>query len=458
MKTPLLQLLFYFLVLLFSTVPSYGTHAYVALGLDAPTTGIPATPEEIKGLRAVCSGSLAGYSIEPVAGALSYTWTVPAGWMIVSGQGGTQLYVAPGANGGTISVKAENQYGVSEARKLEVIIVGIPSQPEAIVGPSGLCVGGKVVYQVHSVREDVAYMWSIPAGWVLLAGQGTGEIEVMRVAGEGIVHVASRNQCGYRTEASLVVKVLSPISNNLAGESQKVCEGEMPKPLTGSAPTGGNGTYVYLWESSTLSASEGFAPAVGINENQQYTPGSLSATTWFRRKVVSGDCEHTSEPAQISVLPAPDKPAVEQISATELRAALKGDYYEWRRNGVLLESHSQSIQFDVAGAYDVRVRQAGCFSPYSDVLEVKLAEESAGPNVIMSLQPGRGQLIISAKEPLAKVELILFNLQGREVYRKKLQQLNAPITLELGQLPDGIYILSLQTPELYLKQKVLLQR
>jgi hypothetical protein len=87
-----------------------------------------------------------------------------------------------------------------------------------------------------------------------------------------------------------------------------------------------------------------------------------------------------------------------------------------------------------------------------------LAEESIRPDVIMSLQPGRGQLIISAKEPLFKVELLLFNLQGREVYRKKLEQLNKPIALELGQLPDGVYILSLQTPELYLKQKVLLQR
>jgi hypothetical protein len=448
MKASLLQLLFAILILLVSSSPSHG----------APTTTIPATPGEIKGLRAVCPGSLTAYSIDPVAQALYYTWAVPVGWMIVSGQGGTQLYVAPGANGGTISVRAENQYGVSGARKLDVGIQEAPSQPEVIVGPADLCAGGKVIYQVQSVRADVSYMWSIPAGWVLLAGQGTGEIEVMRVAGEGIVYVASRNQCGYSTEASLAVTVLSPISRNLAGNSQKVCAGEMPMLLEGSTPAGGNGTYVYLWESSTQNASEGFAPAVGVNNNQHYTPGLLTATTWFRRKVVSGDCEHTSESSQINVLPVPDKPSVAQLNDTLLQANIQGEYYEWRRNGELLASHGQYLYFDAAGGYDVRVRQGDCFSPYSDVLNVVLAEESIRPDVIMSLQPGRGQLIISAKEPLFKVELLLFNLQGREVYRKKLEQLNKPIALELGQLPDGVYILSLQTPELYLKQKVLLQR
>lgn len=92
------------------------------------------------------------------------------------------------------------------------------------------------------------------------------------------------------------------IAGNTIGENQEVCTGTAPEALTGSAPTGGNGQYTYLWESSTTSPTGGFGPAAGTNTGQSYTPGNITQTTYYRRVVTAGDCTpSTSEVVTIQV-------------------------------------------------------------------------------------------------------------------------------------------------------------
>ncbi|KAF0197149.1 MAG: hypothetical protein FD166_2108 [Bacteroidetes bacterium] len=84
---------------------------------------------------------------------------------------------------------------------------------------------------------------------------------------------------------------------------EPVCAGSSPGQINGSVPTGGNGSFTYLWESSTTSATAGFVAATGTNNQQNYTPGNLSQTTWFRRTVISGGCNNTSRVIRITVTP-----------------------------------------------------------------------------------------------------------------------------------------------------------
>lgn len=86
------------------------------------------------------------------------------------------------------------------------------------------------------------------------------------------------------------VTVTGPLANNTVSGDQTICPSNTPAQLTGSLPTGGTGTYTYLWESSTTSASAGFAPAAGTNNTQNYQPGAISVPTWYRRTVTSGSC------------------------------------------------------------------------------------------------------------------------------------------------------------------------
>ncbi len=83
----------------------------------------PATPSAITGSTAICA-STPGliYSVAPVVNATTYTWTVPAGWSIISGQGTNTVTVTAGNNSGNVSVYASNFCGNSGVRNLSVTV------------------------------------------------------------------------------------------------------------------------------------------------------------------------------------------------------------------------------------------------------------------------------------------------------------------------------------------------
>jgi hypothetical protein len=75
---------------------------------------VPATPGSISGTATVCQGSTNTYSVNPVSGATSYTWTLPNGW---AGSSVTESIQATVNSSGTISVTANNSYGSSRLHK-----------------------------------------------------------------------------------------------------------------------------------------------------------------------------------------------------------------------------------------------------------------------------------------------------------------------------------------------------
>ena len=89
----------------------------------------------------------------------------------------------------------------------------------------------------------------------------------------------------------------------LATYTEPVCSGNIPGTISGTLPTGGSGSFTYLWESSTSGPSSGFIAASGSNNGQNYTPGALTQTTWYRRTVTSGGCSNTSSVILIKVSP-----------------------------------------------------------------------------------------------------------------------------------------------------------
>ncbi|MFH7015977.1 T9SS sorting signal type C domain-containing protein [Flavobacterium sp. FlaQc-47] len=75
--------------------------------------------------------------------------------------------------------------------------------------------------------------------------------------------------------------------------TEPICNNTSPGLITGSDPTGGNGTYAFSWSVSTTGATSGFTAAPGVNNVRDYTPGLLTTTTWYKRTVTSG--MYTSE-------------------------------------------------------------------------------------------------------------------------------------------------------------------
>jgi len=106
-----------------ASVNACGTSSQSCLTVTVNT--IPATPGSITGLTSVTNGQGGVvYSIAAVPGATTYTWSVPSGSTITSGQGTTSITVTFGATSGDVCVTASNTCGTSASSCVAVTVTG----------------------------------------------------------------------------------------------------------------------------------------------------------------------------------------------------------------------------------------------------------------------------------------------------------------------------------------------
>ncbi|GHA65529.1 hypothetical protein GCM10007389_18010 [Pontibacter akesuensis] len=191
-----------------------------------PTAAVPAPPVAITGPLEVCQGE-AGYtySISPIAGVKSYTWSAPEGWVITSGNGTTSIKVKAGPEGGNITVAAVNDCGAGTAAVLAVSVVpSPPDKPGAITGLASVCASQKnIVYTIQPVNGATSYRWSVGVnnGWSIVSGNGTTSITVNAGAVATTIAVQAINACGVTSETQLTTVVTDGVPVK-------------PGPITGS--------------------------------------------------------------------------------------------------------------------------------------------------------------------------------------------------------------------------------
>ncbi|WP_207433516.1 ice-binding family protein [Sabulibacter ruber] len=215
----------------------------------SPTTGIPALTATIQGQAAVCANTdQLTYSISSTNAASSFTWQVPAGWVITSGQGTNQITVKAGSNSGTIQVSAKNGCGQSTSRSLAVSVSGaIPPTPAKITGPANLCANqGEVTYSIAAVAGATSYTWAVPTGWTIVRGQGTTSL-VVRVGGSTAqVSVTASNACGTSTASALNVNMSgsAPAAIGAIAGDKAFCVSTAPRTYSVAEV---EGTKTYTW-------------------------------------------------------------------------------------------------------------------------------------------------------------------------------------------------------------------
>ena len=252
----------------------------------------PSQPDNINGSDAVCAGGGQQiYSISPVSGATSYTWTLPSGW---SGNSTTTSITAisgTNAQSGNITVKASNNCGSSATRTKHVTVNSAPSTPGNIDGSDAVCAGGaQQTYSISPVSGATSYTWTLPNGWNGSGSSTTTSITATPEANAQSGHIAvkANNNCGSSSFRTKYVTVSTPPS----------------------APTEINGTTdINLGESTTLTAFGGnegsgcqYQWGIGtcgnnIISNQTgisiiVTP-TITTTYWVRR-VGNSPCNETT--------------------------------------------------------------------------------------------------------------------------------------------------------------------
>jgi hypothetical protein len=228
----------------------------------------PAAPTSIVGNNSVCTNSSYVYSVNPVQGATSYTWTLPNGWTGNSTSDTIQVTVGP--NGGTITVTASNVCGSSNATTLAVVVdTAAPAQPSVIIGDTTVCQNSTQTYSAFSAGAT-SYTWTLPNGWT---GSSTSDsIQVSAGSNGGTITVIANNGCGSSAPQTLAITV-NPLP-------------DVTVSYNANTLTANQAGATYQW----IDCNNNNAPISGAN-NQSFTPTTSGS---YAVVVTLNGCSDTS--------------------------------------------------------------------------------------------------------------------------------------------------------------------
>jgi len=150
--------------------------------MNIEVTTTPDSPAAVTGPSAPTLASTAIYHTDAVSGATSYSWSVPEGWIINSGQGTASISVSVGSSMGDISVTASNVCGTSSAVSNSatpwrpIVASGGTISTYTADGTNGV---NGAVYKVHSFTVVGA------ASFDVLEAGTAGLVDFLVVAGGG---------------------------------------------------------------------------------------------------------------------------------------------------------------------------------------------------------------------------------------------------------------------------------
>lgn len=104
------------------------------------------------------------------------------------------------------------------------------------------------------------------------------------------------------TSNIITIFVQGALTNTGIGANQVICEGFAPLLLNGELPVGGGGNPSYQWQTSTDNLN--WSNILNTN-TQNYQPGILTVTTYFRRRVDASECSAVSNVITVTVNPKP---------------------------------------------------------------------------------------------------------------------------------------------------------
>lgn len=203
-----------------------GTQGQVVVGVYSE----PVTPGPVTGPTVgACAGSTQTYSITPVNGATSYTWTAPLGSIISSAAAsGNPLTTSAttvdvtfpaGFTVGTLSVVASSGCGSSNPRVVQ--LRSIPMKPGRIFGLLyGLCDLANVAYNVDPVPGALSYNWTLsPASAGTINGNGNNAITI--------------DFTGSFTVATLCVTAINDCGSSITRCQRLYAPPQTPGPIAG---------------------------------------------------------------------------------------------------------------------------------------------------------------------------------------------------------------------------------
>jgi PKD-like domain/Secretion system C-terminal sorting domain len=225
----------------------------------------------ISGPLSLCDGASATFSISPVTGATQYSWTIPVGTTLVSGQNTPSINIIYGSTSGSITVTPGNSCGTGTQASVAVTvnpnlapIVGYTALPSEAV-----CAGTAVTLSGTGAQT---YTWS---------GGITNAVSFVPDSTRNyIVTGTGSNGCTNSSNVTITVNPIPAVGITVL-PSTTLCEGD-------SVNLSGTGAFTYTWTG-------------GITDGASFVP--LSDDTFIVTGTANG-CTN-SDTVSITVKPGP---------------------------------------------------------------------------------------------------------------------------------------------------------
>jgi len=271
----------------------------------------------ISGQTCGIPGTSYTYTISPMSFSGTMTWTLTGG--VITGSSstsasgsplpninvtwstgyatGTIHLVAPGGTANlTVTLTTALAGGTITANGSQNINNGAtPATISCGVASGGYCTP-TYNYQWQSSTDDVSF--SAVSGATsqnLSFSSGLTQTTYYR----RMVTETNTSNTAYSDVATIIVyPALS--AGTISPSSATINYNTSPGALSGTTPTGGNSTYTYQWQSSPDNSTW---TNVSSATSQNYTPGNLTATTYYRRQVTSNGVTASTNTSTITVYP-----------------------------------------------------------------------------------------------------------------------------------------------------------
>ncbi|HNP97803.1 MAG TPA: DNRLRE domain-containing protein [Bacteroidia bacterium] len=212
----------------------------------------PAAPGPVSGPVGVCRNQTGiVYCVNPVAGATSYTWTLPSGVTGSSASNCISVNFPANYGGGFICVTANNGCGSSSATCINAPVLTVkPAVPGSIIGNTIICGPGTHTFSTPLVANATSYNWSVTGtGVAITGGQGTNTISVSVPAGfgQGSLSVYASNCVGNSATRGIYITGIPANSIPITGPTV-VCGGTNNVSYSFGTVVGATS---YLWTTNT---------------------------------------------------------------------------------------------------------------------------------------------------------------------------------------------------------------
>ncbi|MBX2920810.1 MAG: gliding motility-associated C-terminal domain-containing protein [Chitinophagaceae bacterium] len=392
------------------TPGAHFAYAYIALRNDCG--GL-----RISGFDNACSNTNTVYSIPALANSV-YTWTVPAGWDIVSGVNTNIITVKPGSTGGIITVREVNS--CADLKDTIAVSTSPPTVAGNVTGDNIVCADANSTVLTLSGETGGILGWLASTDGVTWSDitNTTHQHTARDIAATTRYRALVQNGSGCSIDTSTeAIVTVDPRSNggSLSPSDFSICATQTQNNsimLNGSVGQVQNWQYSYdgiNWNS--------FSP---VNRSIEYNINSIDRTTYYRALVKSGICPgDTSTAARIQFVNVPFPSATVDPGTASIcygtsipvnATIIAGTHYSWNNTATLdnagnglVSSWPHTIQAMATPQqntdYVLSVSNAGCPNVLLDTFHVSVTQPitvfAGNDTFIVAGQPLQLNILVS---------------------------------------------------------------